>query len=195
MKNFVTQEPSTKGLIAQYKLGFGPTEISAPVTVFDYSLNGLIGTLTGTDILVAYPGFSFNGTDDVIEIGTGPTAVKTVSIWVNLADVAGLEGIVELTINDYLAINAGVVVVVGFTAADLYVDGVLGTSGVTTVDTNWHHIAITDTTPVNANTFNIGEVNTVFGEGKIGETMLYDRVLPAAEIKSVYSLQRHRYSA
>jgi len=68
--------------ILRCKLWAGPT---SPGKVFDYSLNGNLGTLNGTDIAPVYPGFSFNGTDDYIaltnDVGRG-FAAFSVSAWV-----------------------------------------------------------------------------------------------------------------
>ena len=57
---------NTIGLVAHYKLQHGPMNASE---VFDYSLNGFVGTLTGTG--PAYPGFLFDAVNDEISCGRG----------------------------------------------------------------------------------------------------------------------------
>lgn len=76
------QQISTVGLVAHYKLWAG---LTTTATVFDYALNGNTGTVTNA--LPAYPGFIFDGVDDVISCGSGTTidnifdATGTISIW------------------------------------------------------------------------------------------------------------------
>ncbi len=182
---------STVGLVAYYKLWSG---LYDGTSVFDYSLNGFTGTPAGTDIAPAYPGFSFNGTDDFIDVGSGPTSVKTVALWVNQADIAGNEYPIDLNGTDFISVASGAVTVNGFTAALLYVDGALGTSGVTAIAAStWALIVVTDTTASNATDFDIGKETANFFEGKVGEVMLFDRVLTPAEIKSIYELTKWRY--
>lgn len=70
------QQVNTVGLVAHYKLWAG---LTSATTVFDYSLNGLIGTPAGTDIAPAYPGVSFNGNDDIISVASKPTVFSNIS--------------------------------------------------------------------------------------------------------------------
>ncbi len=182
---------STVGLVAHYKLWAGLTTTGA---VFDYSLNGLIGTLNGPTVAPAYPGFFFDGAQDFIDIGSGPSSVKSVSVWIKQADIAGNEFPIDLNGTDYISVVSGAVTVNGFTAAVLYVGGVLGTSGVTAIAADtWAYIVVTDTTASNATDFDIGRVTASLFEGIIGEVMLFDRVLSPADIKSIYELTKWRY--
>ena len=79
----------TAGIIAHYKLDH---------SAFDYSLNGNDGTLAGTDIAPAYPGYSFNGTDDHIVIPDNTdldvTNKFSVFAWVKSDSVGTSDGIV-----------------------------------------------------------------------------------------------------
>ena len=179
---------STVGLIAHYKLWVGLTEGS---TVFDYSLNGLVGTPSGTDVAPAYPGFSFNGTDDFIDIGTGQEVVRTVLLWVNPTDVAGNDYPIDLNGTDFLTIETGTLTKNGFAGGTtiLYVDGVAAT----TVTANWHLVGITDTLKKNATDFDIGKETANFFDGKIGEVILSSLVLSPAAVKSIYELTKWRY--
>ncbi len=189
---FIRQELSTLGLVAHYKLWAGLTTTG---TVFDYSLNGLTGTVNGPTIAPAYPGFSFDGGQDVIDIGTGPSSVKSVSIWIKQADISGNEFPIDLNGTDYISVVSGAVTVNGFTAASLFVDGVSGTSGVTAIAADtWAYIVVTDTTASNATDFDIGRVTASLFEGTIGEVMLFNRVLLIDEVRSIYEVTRSRYA-
>lgn len=182
---------NTVGLVAHYKLWAGLTSSGK---VFDYSLNGFEGTLTGTNIAPAYPGFRLNGTDDYIDVGTGPGSVNTVLLWVNPADIAGNDYVIETATFNFLVIATGTLTATGFSGGTqvLYTDGVAGT----TVTANWHLIGITTTVSVNADNLEIGRARPAgveYLDGLIGETLLFDRVLSAPDVKSVYELTRWRY--
>jgi len=181
---------SDKGLVAHYKLYAG---LNATAKVFDYSLGGFTGVPAGTDIAPAYPGFLFNGTDDEIGIATGPSSVSTVLIWVKPDDVAGVDLAMNLNDTDRLSIDTGTLTKAGFAGGTtvLYTDGIAST----TVTANWHLVGITDTVAKDASSnAKIGNFDPFqFMAGKIGETMLFDRVLTPAEMKSIYELTKWRY--
>ena len=184
-------EPSEQNLVAYYKLWAG---LTGATTVFDYTLNGLVGTVTGTDCEPAYEGFSFNGTDDKIDVGTGPASVKSLTIWMKVADIDGNEYPIDLNGTDYLSIVSGAVTVNGFTGEILYVDAEVATSGVTAIAADtFAFIVITATTAANADNFDIGAGGQAWFEGKIGEVRLYSSVLTVPEIKSIYELTKWRY--
>ena len=190
-RKHIRPQINTAGLAAYYKLWAG---LSSPTTVFDYSLNGLTGTVAGTNCAPAYPGFSFNGTDDYIDVGTGPASVKSVALWIKQDDIAGNEYPIDLNGTDFISVASGAVTVNGFTAASLYVDAAAGTSGVTAIAANtWAFIVVTDTTASNATDFDIGKETANFFDGIIGEVMLFDKVLALSDIKSIYETTRWRY--
>ena len=191
------------------KLRFLPPEVSEASevlhlklwegTIFDYSLSGVAGTLsggTGTPSSVP-PAFDFIvGNTQYIDIGAGPSVVKTISLWINQDDVAGNEYPIDLNGTDYLSIESGVVTVNGLAGHTLYVDGVAGTSGVTTIDATWHLITITDTTENNASDLDIGRADigpAVYYDGLISDVRLYSVVRTAAQIRDFYEQTRWRY--
>ena len=181
---------NTVGLVAYYKLQYGVMTTSK---VFDYSLNGFTGTTNGPTVAPVYPGFFFDGFTDSIDIGSGPSSVKTILMWVNPTDVAGTDTPLDLNGTDFLTIVTGTLAINGFAGgiAKTYVDGI---KDATTVTAKWHLIGITDTSAKNATDFDIGKETDNFFAGVIGEVMLFNRVLPATEILSVYEITRHRYS-
>ncbi len=185
----------TVGLVAHYKLWTG----LAGTTVFDYSLNGAAGTPAGTDISPVYPGFSFNGTDDTINVGDLDAlvgSVLSVALWVNNADVAGQEFPLGLNaVTDFINIDTGVVKITGFGAESLFVDGIAGTAGVTTIDATWHHLVISAGGAMTANAVEIGSAlgTVAFYEGLIGEVMIFNTTKTAAQAKSLFETTRSRY--
>ena len=177
-----------QGLVAQYKLWAGLTNSSI---VFDYSLGGKPGTPTGTDIAPVYPGFSFNGSDDFIDVGNQGGAIKTILLWVNETSVAGFDYPIDLNGTDYIVINAGEVAAMGFAASTFYVDGVVAN---TITAGKWHLIGLTIATAKTASDLDIGRVEGQgLFTGSIGETFLFNRELSAADMKSIYELTRWRY--
>jgi hypothetical protein len=62
--------------------------------------------------------------------------------------------------------------------AAIYVDGVAGSA----ITAGWHHIVITDTTGVNASTFQLGRAATGYFDGAIDEIRAYSRVLSANDV-------------
>jgi hypothetical protein len=181
-------QPSTVGLVAHYKLWAGPT---SPGKVFDYSLGGFEGTLTGTDIAPAYPGFRLNGTDDLIDMTlAGPSSVRSVLVWVNADSTSGDHGIIDLNTTDTFGISEGKITSFsGFLGGNTtYVDGIAGNR----VSANWHLTGITGPVANNANALRIGVGGPLLA-GLLGDTMLFSSELSAVEMKNVYELTRWRY--
>lgn len=178
---------NTVGLVAHYKLWAG---LTSTASVFDYSLGGFTGTVTGTDIAPAYPGFTFNGTDDFIDVGNGK-AIKTVLLWLFNPDVQAASYPIDLNGTDYILIESGELDPQGFIGNTGYIDGV---AAVTVTNDTWHLVGLTLPTAKTASDPDIGRVEGQgFFTGKIAETMFFDRVLTAADIKSIFSVTRWRY--
>ena len=184
---------SSVGLVAWYKLWAGALDGK----LFDYSLNGYEGEMvngTGVSGALTYPGIAFNGTDSELVITSGPSKVGTIIIWIK-PDAVTAEEIIDLNNVDFIDISAGDIAETGFAGGTVvvYVDAVVGT----VVDTEWHMVTLTDTVGKDASAGNMKIGNTAatnLFDGKIGETMLYDRVLTPAEVKSIYELTKWRYT-
>ena len=180
---------NTVGLVAYYKLWSG---LFDGTNVFDYAFGGFTGVPGGTDIAPAYPGFAFNGSDDHIDFGIGPTVVKSIIIWIK-PNATAVEEVIDLNNTDYIEINTGNIVLTGFATGTQieYVNEAV-TAAVTT---DWQMVTVTDSIGRNASAGFIGVtvVGVNFFAGSIGETMLFDRVLTPAEIKSIYELTKWRY--
>lgn len=187
-KQFIKPHFSTVGLVARYKLWAGMT---TPGQVFDYSLGGKPGTLTGTDIAPDYPGFSFNGSDDYIDVGNQGSGIKTVLLWVNVTSIVPSQGITDINGTDAIDTDGGEIETSGFAGSTIYVDGVAATT--ITAD-RWHLIGLTIATAKTASDFDIGKsVSEGFFTGKIGEVLLFNTELSAADMKSIFELTRWRY--
>ena len=140
-----------------------------------------------------YPGFRFTGTSSMfIDIGNGPSSVNTVLMWIKLDDIIGNEYPIDLNGVDYLAVATATLVKGGFAGGTsiLYVDAVAAAK---TLTANWHLIGVTDTVAKDASDFDVGRVGTSYFDGLISDVRLYNRVLSAEEIRSIYYTQKHRY--
>ncbi len=182
------QSINTKDLVAYYKLWHGLTSTGS---VFDYSLNGKIGTPTGTDIAPAYPGFAFNGTDDFIDVGNQGSGIKSIMLWMKIASIAGNSYLIDLNGTDYIWFDEDAVMAAGFAGSTLYVDGV--TSNDITVNT-WHLIGLTIATAKTASDLDIGRVEGQgLFPGKIGDVMMFSTVQSVAAIRTIFEITRGEY--
>lgn len=194
----IQQRPPDKGLVFAMSLMDYVSDITAAL-LFDESENGFAGTAVNSPV-PKHPGFDFTAASLMyIDIGTGPTIIKTISLWVKQDDVAGNEYPIDLNGTDYLSIESGVVTVNGLAGHTLYVNGLVGTSGATTITAGkWYHIAITDSTENDASDLDIGRADigpAVYFDGLIADVRLYSRLLASEEILSIYYLQRHKFAA
>ncbi len=132
-------------------------------------------------------GYVFNGVDEYVDIGVTNLNIKSVALLIKQDNVAGNEFPITPNLSSYLLVNQGVVTLVGFTAPLLYVNGILGTSGSTTIlaDT-WNLIVITDTTALDANNMAIGKVTASYFAGCISDVRIYDHVLSPSKVRDLY---------
>jgi hypothetical protein len=121
----------------------------------------------------------FNGSSDYVDIGTGPTSVKTISFWAYPASTT--EYFINLTSNtDYIWANAGTVTATGFASPTIYVNGIPST---TIAAGSWQHITVTTDTAENASNFDIGRTqDTNYLEGRIDDLTLYDYARTPAQV-------------
>jgi len=213
---------STVGLVAHYKLWAGLTTADI---VFDYSLNGNEGTVSGA--VPAYPGFAFS--TDTIACGSASVIDNlfagggTVSTWLLSIGKGGGDAGTVITKEKWLLQLGGAVTSMIFSQAfddddgiwtfavtgniwenvivvydndvgandpTVYVDGVAVSATPATQDPGSD-----DATSDAADSLLFGDVDATGSDwnGKIGETMLFDRVLSAADAKSIYELTKWRY--
>ncbi len=181
---------SDDNLVFNLKMYYGFTDGTS--TLYDYSGGGFLGTATNSPVL-GWPGLEFTAASSMyIDIGTGPSSVKTVSLWVKVDGVAGTDTPIDLNGTDFLTIVTGTLTKNGFAGGTtvLYVDAV---AAATTITAAWHHIVITDTSAKNATDFDIARETANYFDGLIADVRLYSDVLSAARISDIYQLQRHRY--
>src|SRR3989344_5537130 len=179
----ISSDATTRGLV-----GYWNFEEGTGTTAADSTDQGNDGTLTGGPTWVSGKAgngaaLDFDGTDDFVDIGTGPSTVNTVAFWVNPTTTT--EYPVDLNGTEYVWINSGTVTAQGFTSPTIYVNGVVSS---TVSAGSWQHVVVTTGTSLNASDLDIGRVEgTGNHEGRIDEVRIYNRALSAAEIKMLYN--------
>jgi len=124
----------------------------------------------------------FNGTSTYID-GFGAIGnIKTVSFWIKADSLT--EEVMDLNGAQTITISAGTISANGFTSPTIYVDGKVSS---TLPDTNWHHIAITTDTDVDASAVVIGKVGTDYFAGTLDNVQLYAYARTADEIRLDYN--------
>lgn len=140
------------------------------------------GTLIGTP---TWPAGQFeeavdlDGIDDCVDVGAGPSTVRSVALWVNPDANDVTEYPLDLNGTQYIKIASGAVSAEGFTSATIYIDGSIGT---TIEASEWNHIVVTTETAINASDLDIGRKDTSYFAGLIDDVRLYERVLSTKEM-------------
>ncbi|MDZ7611400.1 MAG: LamG-like jellyroll fold domain-containing protein [Candidatus Moranbacteria bacterium] len=117
------------------------------------------------------------------ETTADPTKTKTISFWIKADDTTSRK-VMDIDGTDQIEIDASSnIVATSFPDPTVYVDG---SSASATIDSNWHHVVITDTTGVTASALDLARVSTDYFDGALDEIRLYDRVLSSDEISKLY---------
>ncbi len=176
---------SSCGPVGEWKL-----DENQGTTAYDTTGNGYDGTLGAGDSSPSWaigkigPALKFDGSNDYVDIGTGPTSVKTVEFWAY--PLTTTEYFVNITgSSEYIWANSGTVTATGFSTPRIYVDGVRTTS---IVANKWQHIAVTSATAENASNLDIGRTtDSSYMEGRIDNLRLYDYDLSQEQVAWNYN--------
>ncbi len=123
----------------------------------------------------------FDGTNDFVDVGSGPSIVSTVSFWVK--PTTSTEYFIDLNGTDYVWVNNGTVTANGFGTETIYVNGKLTT---TLATGSWQHVAVTTTAGLNATDLDIGRIEGVgYMEGNIDDVRIYNYALSPTQIRKV----------
>jgi hypothetical protein len=122
---------------------------------------------------------SFNGTSHYVDIGSGPTGVKSIEFWINPSTTT--EYIIDLNGTAFISLNAGTLSATGFSSPIIYVNGIAST----TLDANtWSHVAITTASGINASDMDLGRQGSNYFGGFLDEVRLWSDVRSLSEIRS-----------
>ncbi|MDC0449171.1 LamG domain-containing protein [bacterium] len=194
MRQFTYPTPTVGSLAAEeqspgpsaywkFDAGHGTT---AKDSVADY--NGTLGTGSSapswqaSDLCVSDECLYFEGTEDYVDVGTGPTSIKSVAFWTRPTTTT--EYFIDLNGSAYISSSSGTVSATGFTSPTIYVDGM--DSSTITAD-EWHYITVTTGTALSATDLDIGRIEgTGFMQGFLDEVKIYPYARSAAQVKADY---------
>ena len=128
---------------------------------------------------------NFDGVNDYVDRGTGPSSVNSVSFWVYPKTTT--EYFVNLTsTTDFVWVNAGTVTATGLVSPTIYVNGAV----TSTLSANkWSHVVVTTATAENASNLDIGRTSDAdYMEGILDDVRLYSRALSAEEVLQLYNM-------
>src|SRR3990167_3026800 len=155
----------------------------------DATPNSNNGTVTGATLTTDRKGqtgkaYSFNGTSDHISVGNAGSGIKTIAFWMQADDTTARK-IIDIDRTDQIELDgSSAITATSFPGTIIiYVDGAVASA---IADTNWHFVAITDTTGVTPSAMDIGAVSASYFSGKLDDVRMYNRVLSAAEITALY---------
>ncbi|MCD5381737.1 MAG: LamG domain-containing protein [Candidatus Pacebacteria bacterium] len=132
-------------------------------------------------------GIALDGTADYIDVGNVASGIQTIAFWMKADDITTRD-IIDIDGTDRIEINgSSTIVATSFPTYTIYVDG---SSSSATIDSDWHHVAITVSAGVNASDFEIGRADGGFFDGNIDDVRLYTSVLTQDEITQLYGLGR-----
>ena len=128
--------------------------------------------------------YDFNGSG-YISCGSVSDSVRTISFWLEADNTT--QKIFVLNSTDYLEIVSGVITPTGagWSSPTIYVDGKVSS----TVDTNWHHIAIINSSAINGSAVYLGFVGvgaSYYFDGILDDIRIYNYARTADEIRLDY---------
>jgi hypothetical protein len=129
----------------------------------------------------------FNGTTTYVD-GFGAIGnIKSVSFWIKADDITSRK-IMDFDGTDQIEIDgSGNILATSFPGTvAIYIDGVNKTAS-PIVDTDWHHIAITTDTNVNASAVVIGKVSANYFDGTLDDVKIYAYARSTDEILLDYN--------
>ena len=178
--------PHLGGPIAWYKLDEGAGTIVNNSGIGDTSLNGTLGpgssapTWTSGKINKA---LSFNGSGNLITIGSTISPIQSISFWVN---PNGIVNNIFLSLNSSISIGASnnAIVTIGISSPQIYINGI----STSLLSANvWQHVVISTRSTLNGSNINIGKNNNSYFTGLLDNVKIYNYALSSDEVKSDYN--------
>ena len=130
---------------------------------------------------------TFDGVNDYVTLGASYNGVQSVAFWIQVSTSTTLQKILDLNGTATVTIDSGTLNGNNFTSPTRYVDGAAASA---INDTNWHHVAITTGTGINASAMDIGRISAAYLGGSLDDVRVYSRALSAAEVLQLYNLGR-----
>ena len=188
-KTLQGRDSLTSGLVGWWTMD-GPDTLT---NIADKSGQGDTGNLihggSGTTTAPGKVGqaLTFDGVNDYVTLGASYNGVQSVAFWIQVSTSTTLQKILDLNGTATVTIDSGTLNGNNFTSPTRYVDGAAAS---TIDDTNWHHVAITTGTGINASAMDIGRISAAYLGGSLDDVRVYSRALSAAEVLQLYNLGR-----
>lgn len=179
---YLSSVPTSYGMVSHHRLREGFT---SGATFYDQTGNGYTATATNSPV-PQFPGVDFVSASSMyLDIGACYNGVKTFLAWLKVDSIGVSESLMDLNGVDYFGHINATIAQSGFAggAQVLYVNGV---AAATTITTNWCHVGFTDTVGRNASDYDIGRKDIGYCNAVFADVRLYNRVLSAEDVKSVY---------
>jgi len=202
-----TYSENFKGLIDQVKI-YNYARTAAQVA-WDYNRGGPVGWYkldeaegtiaysasgsyngTTSGATVAQTGktnyaYTFDGSNDFVDVGTGPTMVNAVSFWVKPTTTT--EYFVDLNGSAYISSSGGTLSATGFTSPTYYINGA-ATASPTLSAGVWTHVTVVTSTSLNATDLDLGRIEGVgYLEGSLDDVRVYNYTLTSLQVKEIYT--------
>jgi hypothetical protein len=128
---------------------------------------------------------NLEGTDGYVPIGNAGTNIRTIAFWMKASTSTVSKEILRLNTARIDTNSSSQVTATGFTSPTIYVDGSPASA---VVNTDWHHVVVTDTADVSAAALEIGRANSQYFGGKLDDVRIYNRALSASEVATLFKL-------
>jgi hypothetical protein len=163
-------------------VGYWKLDENTGTSAYDTSNNNKTGTLSNLSQWTtgkSGAALSFNGSSHYVDVGTGPSSVKTISFWVKPVTTTGY--FINLTsTTDYIWSNSGTITATNLSSPTIYVNNVVTN---TLSAGEWQFVTITTNTAENASNLDFGRTqDTNYFSGVIDDIKLYDYVRTPAQI-------------
>lgn len=123
----------------------------------------------------------FDGTNDVVSLGSTVSNIRSISFWVKVFSTSTTQELIDLNGTDYVTSVSGTITVTGFGTDTIYVDGL---AGATITANNWHHVEITTTSDFSGSAVKVGQISTNYGNFVIDDIKIYTYARSSGEVKT-----------
>lgn len=161
-------------------------ENSGTASTYDTSGNSYVGSLQNIESADWVSGkngsaLQLDGSNEYIDIGTGPSSVKSISFWVKPATTT--EYFINTTsTSTYIAASGGALTATNFSSPIYYINGIR-TASPTLVAGAWHHVVVTTASAINASNLDIGRTaDANYLEGVIDQVQLFSYQLSDSQV-------------
>jgi len=150
-------------------VGYWKLDEGEGTTAYDFTDNNKDCTISGASWVQGQFGSALDFTPNAnLSCGNVYNGVKTISFWLRADNLTNYA--MDLNGTQTITISSGAISANNFTSPTIYVDGKKSS---TLPDLNWHHIAITTSSGINASAVYLGKVSTSYFDGILDDVRFY----------------------